>query len=112
MAGAVACASAGVLVAVIASVASCSSFASDDPPPPDVEGGGGETGSSCSPDLTKDPDNCGQCGVVCHADDVCDNGTCRSGCADKKIYVSFTTGDDASNGCFAVRPMKTIGAAI
>ncbi len=91
-------------------IASCSSFSSDSVAPATTDGGA-EAPAACSPDLTRDPSNCGACGVVCPATAACENGACRPGCADKKVYVS-TTGDDASDGCAIGRPMKTIGAAV
>jgi hypothetical protein len=92
-------------------VASCSSFSSSSDAPPDTGDGGSDAPSACSADLTRDPSNCGACGVVCPATAACESGACRPGCADKKLYVS-TLGDDASDGCTIAHPMKTIGAAV
>lgn len=35
----------------------------------------------CSADVTKDPNNCGNCGVACAADEVCSKSTCASACS-------------------------------
>ncbi len=95
--------------------ASCSSFSSNDDPAPPATDDGGADGmtmpAACSPDLMRDPLNCGQCAHACGATEACEMGACRPGCADKKVYVS-TTGSDTNDGCTIMRPMKTIGAAI
>jgi hypothetical protein len=99
--------------AVAGAAASCSTFSSNDAPPPVITGDGGAEGApaACSPDLTRDAANCGQCGHACATTEACESGACRPGCADKKVYVS-TTGDDANDGCTVTHPMKSIGAAI